>query len=59
MEAKSKGAECRTSGGLDVCVTSSGDFRAYKELGGAEGLLDRVTLLGTDEKQWTTNVFVP
>ena len=31
----------------------------YKELGGAEGLLDRVTLLGTDEKQWTTNVFVP
>ncbi|MEY9890052.1 hypothetical protein ABIA31_003710 [Catenulispora sp. MAP5-51] len=40
-------------------MISSGDFRTYKELGGAAGLLDRITLLGTDEKQWTTEIFAP
>ncbi|MEY9928275.1 hypothetical protein ABH926_002914 [Catenulispora sp. GP43] len=54
-----KGIECKTAAGLDACVDSSGSVWEYEEVGGAKGLLDRITLLGTDEKQWTTDVFVP
>ena len=53
------GTECATSAGLDVCVQSSDDSSEFDRLGGAKGLLKHVTLLGPDEKQWTTNVIAP
>lgn len=53
------GTACTTAVGLDVCVQSSGRSPDFDRLGGAKGLLDHVTLLGPDEKQWTTDVIVP
>jgi hypothetical protein len=54
-----KDAECKTVNGLDACVTAFGHLSAFEEIGGAKGLLKMVTLLGTDENQWTTSVLVP
>lgn len=54
-----KGTECTTSGGLDVCVQGGNGSRVLAEVGGQKGLLKMVTLLGPDEKQWTTDVMVP
>ena len=53
------GTECTTSEGLDACVQYAGSSPAFDKLGGAKGLLKLVTLLGPDEKNWTTNVIVP
>jgi hypothetical protein len=53
------GTECATSAGLDVCVQHSGSSPAFTKIGGAKGLLKLVTLLGPDEKRWTTDVIVP
>ena len=47
-----------TSEGLDVCVQGGNDSRGLAEVGGLTGLLKMVTLLGPDEKQWTTDVMV-
>lgn len=54
-----EGTECATSAGLDVCVQYSGSSPAFSEIGGAKGLLKLVTLLGPDERDWTTEVIVP
>ena len=42
-----------------VCVQYSGSSPVFSEIGGAKGLLKLVTLLGPDEKRWTTAVIVP
>jgi hypothetical protein len=52
-------AVCTTSAGLDACVWHGGSSAAFDEIGGAKGLLKHVTLLGPDEKNWTTDVLVP
>ncbi|MFE2109407.1 hypothetical protein ACFXAF_26595 [Kitasatospora sp. NPDC059463] len=49
---------CRSSNGLKLCVSAMEDGEApFASIGGFNGLLDRVTSLGTDENAWTTEVF--
>lgn len=51
------GSVCTTANGLDACVLVNLPKAAgLDEIGGARGLLDRITLLGTDESKWTTRV---
>jgi hypothetical protein len=48
---------CATKNGLKACVTVDRPAAAGLDaIGGPQGLLDRVTLLGPDEKNWTTHV---
>ncbi|MFF8775429.1 hypothetical protein [Kitasatospora sp. NPDC015120] len=48
---------CRSSNGLKLCVSAMEDGEApFASIGGFDGLLDRVTSLGTDENAWTTEV---
>ncbi|MEY9933345.1 hypothetical protein ABH926_007998 [Catenulispora sp. GP43] len=49
---------CRDSNGLTVCVSvSDPEPKELKAVGGARGLLDRVTSLGNNPANWTTDVF--
>ncbi|WP_194894441.1 hypothetical protein [Catenulispora pinisilvae] len=57
--SKTKDDKCKTSAGLDACVELAGKVAGLNEVGGPKGLLKLLTLLGLDEKQWTTNVIVP
>lgn len=52
-------SECKTSAGLDACVQTSGSSPEFERLGGAKGMLDHITLLGTGVDQWTTSFIVP
>ena len=54
-----KVSDCTTSAGMDVCVETSGSSPDLDRLGGAKGLLNHITVLGLDQKQWTTDVIVP
>lgn len=48
---------CKVSNGLTICVTSpTTDPAELKAIGGPQGLLDRVTSLGPDQANWTTDV---
>ncbi len=48
---------CTTKNGLSACVATDRPTAAGLDaIGGAQGLLDRITLLGPDEKAWTTHV---
>lgn len=48
---------CTTKNGLRACVTVDRPAAAgLGAIGGQQGLLDRITLLGPDEKSWTTHV---
>jgi hypothetical protein len=49
---------CKDSKGLRICVTDHPAVGrdALASVGGAEGLLNRITSLGTDPAQWTTHV---
>lgn len=48
---------CKTEKGLEACVLVDRPKAAgLDKLGGPEGLLDRITLLGPDESDWTTRV---
>lgn len=47
---------CRTGNGLNICVAPLQEVEMLDPVGGMEGWLDRVTLLGTDESRWTTDV---
>ncbi|MFE0463319.1 hypothetical protein ACFW1A_29115 [Kitasatospora sp. NPDC058965] len=48
---------CKSESGVRVCVrpSSSQDAEhAFDQVGGAQGLLDRITLFGTDPAKWST-----
>ncbi|PXY26533.1 hypothetical protein BAY59_17840 [Prauserella coralliicola] len=48
---------CKTGNDLQVCVTVDRPAAAdLGPIGGVQGLLDRVTLLGLDESEWTDRV---
>jgi hypothetical protein len=49
---------CEDSDGLHICVDDdpSNGTDALASVGGAKGLLDRITSLGTDPANWTTHV---
>jgi hypothetical protein len=48
---------CKDSDGLSICVSvSDAEPAQLKAVGGAQGLLDRVTSLGNDPANWTTDV---
>ncbi|MBB4948962.1 hypothetical protein F4556_004497 [Kitasatospora gansuensis] len=49
------GAGCKSSGGVSACVGMD-MANALADLGGAEGWLAKVTLLGADPANWTTDV---
>ncbi|WP_194897656.1 hypothetical protein [Catenulispora pinisilvae] len=50
-------AICKDSKGLRICVIApSPEPAALTAIGGAQGLLDRVTSLGDDPANWTTDV---
>ena len=50
-------ATCKDSKGLSICVIApSPEPAELKAVGGAQGLLDRVTSLGDDPANWTTDV---
>jgi len=49
---------CKDSNGLTVCVAvDQGEPASLTAIGGRQGLLDRITSLGTDRSKWTTDVF--
>lgn len=50
----SQNVSCRTAEGIDVCVILD-EAKTLGPLGGPEGVLNNVTLLGTDERNWTTD----
>ncbi|MBK1785596.1 hypothetical protein [Prauserella cavernicola] len=51
------GAVCKTENGLTACVAVERPIAADLDyLGGVQGLLDRITLLGPDEDSWTVQV---
>ncbi|WP_214107468.1 hypothetical protein [Acrocarpospora catenulata] len=53
----SPGASCAYATGLRVCAVIEGGMpESLAAIGGTEGVLRRITLLGTDERQWTTHV---
>lgn len=57
--SKPAGAACTTARGLDVCVDAIGGAPPpVAAIGGVAGLLRRITPLGTDEREWTTEVLV-
>ncbi|MEY9858354.1 hypothetical protein ABH935_003969 [Catenulispora sp. GAS73] len=51
---------CKDSKGLRICVLDSHDGASgvdpLESVGGAKGLLDQITSLGTDRSNWTTHV---
>ncbi|GAB3900650.1 hypothetical protein [Microbispora bryophytorum] len=48
---------CTSATGLDLCVQVDGAVPAsLRAIGGPRGLLDHITVLGTDERDWTTHV---
>ncbi|MEW9527102.1 hypothetical protein [Microbispora sp. NPDC049125] len=50
-------SKCEKAEGLTLCVLVEGGTSASLDaIGGPLGLLDRVTLLGRDERAWTTRV---
>lgn len=50
-----EGAPCKTAKGVDVCVVLSDTVPgAVNALGGPQAILDRITPLGIDERDWTT-----
>jgi len=54
---ESSSSACTDSNGLRVCVGSPDpEPAALKAIGGAKGLLDRVTSLGPDPANWATDV---
>ncbi|MBS2534849.1 hypothetical protein KGQ20_18935 [Catenulispora sp. NF23] len=57
--SRTKDDKCKTSAGLDACVEAPGNAGGLNEVGGPKGLLKLLTLIGPDEKQWTTDVIVP
>lgn len=55
--ARSQKNSCVTATGLDVCVQLDGAMPdSLLTIGGTRGLLDHITLLGTDERNWTIRV---
>ena len=51
------GGTCKDSDGLHICVQDDQhDPDPLASIGGAKGLLDRITSLGTDKADWTINV---
>ncbi|WP_328456906.1 hypothetical protein [Amycolatopsis sp. NBC_00438] len=55
--SKTNDAVCVTKNGLKACVRVDRPAAAGLDaIGGPQGLLDRITLLGPDEKNWTTHV---
>ncbi|MCT9932023.1 hypothetical protein N5079_17620 [Planotetraspora sp. A-T 1434] len=55
--SKSQRDSCVTATGLDLCVQIDGAMpTSLLAIGGTRGLLDRITLLGMDEHDWTTHV---
>jgi hypothetical protein len=55
--APDKGMTCTKANGLDLCLAVDGDpSPSLTAIGGLQGLLHRITLLGTDEHNWTTRV---
>ncbi|MGW4517313.1 hypothetical protein ACWEO4_36270 [Streptomyces sp. NPDC004393] len=55
--APDKGLTCTKANGLDLCLAVDGDpSPSLTAIGGLQGLLHRITLLGTDEHNWTTHV---
>lgn len=55
--AEPKGGTCEDSDGLHICVQDDQHGPdPLASIGGAKGLLDRITSLGTDPANWTTNV---
>ena len=49
---------CSTSGPVRLCAyLSSGSARSLTAIGGLNGVLEHVTLLGPDQRNWTTHVF--
>ncbi|MEU6643451.1 hypothetical protein ABZ863_12975 [Saccharomonospora sp. NPDC046836] len=51
------GAACKTEKGLRACVTvHQPQAVELDRIGGVQGVLDRITLLGLDERDWTTRV---
>lgn len=46
--------KCVSEHGLDLCASGTGaTLRAF---GGTKGLLEKITLLGTDKGDWTVDV---
>ncbi|MBS2531383.1 hypothetical protein KGQ20_01230 [Catenulispora sp. NF23] len=57
VSAEPKGGTCEDSDGLHICVQDDQHGSdPLASIGGAKGLLDRITSLGTDPANWTTNV---
>jgi hypothetical protein len=53
------GGTCKDSQGLHICVQDDPNQPGpdpLASIGGAQGLLDRITSLGTDRAKWTTGV---
>ncbi|MDT7798770.1 MAG: hypothetical protein QOI78_2203 [Actinomycetota bacterium] len=54
---KTGNPKCARKNSLKACVTVDRPAAAgLDSIGGPQGLLDRITLLGPDEKNWTTHV---
>lgn len=54
---ETEGAACVTRNGLDACVrVNQPNAVGLDRIGGVQGLLGRITLLGMDEDDWTTHV---
>lgn len=50
-------AACKVSEGVRICVPDNpGSDDALASVGGAQGLLNRITPLGADPSRWTTHV---
>jgi len=50
-------AACKVSEGVRICVLDNpGSDDALASVGGAQGLLNRITSLGADPSRWTTHV---
>jgi hypothetical protein len=47
---------CTTDNGLQVCVSGTNADGMLAQVGGVQGLLGKVTLLGADDSAWTTDV---
>jgi hypothetical protein len=47
---------CSKGKGLDLCILLPNGASALDSIGGVAGLRRRITLLGTNEHDWTTNV---
>ncbi|GAA0911134.1 hypothetical protein [Virgisporangium aurantiacum] len=53
----SRGKTCWTVDAFDLCITAvNGVPPALDAIGGLEGLRSRITILGSDDRNWTTDV---